>query len=118
VIGRLGGDEFVLILVSTDRIGAEQLAERVRAAIGTPRIDTVAGPVAVTVSVGVATGNGLDPEELLRNADTALYAAKAAGRDAVATDSRGTGSATPDEVAPREADPGHSVGRSATHHTA
>jgi diguanylate cyclase (GGDEF)-like protein len=74
VIGRLGGDEFVLILAATDRTGAEQLAERVWAAIGTAGIDTGAGPAAVTVSVGVATGDGSDPGELLRNADAALYA--------------------------------------------
>ena len=83
VVGRLGGDEFVLLLVATDRSSAEQLADRVRAAIGTAKMDTVAGPVAVTVSVGVATGDGVDPEELLRNADTALCRAKAAGRNAV-----------------------------------
>jgi diguanylate cyclase len=95
VIGRLGGDEFVLILAATDRTGAEQLAERVWAAIGTAGIDTGAGPAAVTVSVGVATGDGSDPGELLRNADAALYAAKAAGRNVVATDWRGTGTGHP-----------------------
>jgi two-component system cell cycle response regulator len=41
----------------------------------------------VTVSIGVATGAGSDPEELLRNADAALYAAKAAGRNVVAAGS-------------------------------
>jgi diguanylate cyclase (GGDEF)-like protein len=89
VIGRLGGDEFVLLLASTDRTGAEQLAERVRKAVGVTGIDTGVGPAAVTVSVGVATGDGSDPEQLLRNADAALYAAKAAGRNVVATGSRG-----------------------------
>jgi diguanylate cyclase (GGDEF)-like protein len=98
----LGGDEFVLVLAATDRTGAEQLAERVRRAIGTARIDTGSGPVAVTVSVGVAAGDGSDPEELLRNADASLYAAKAAGRNVVATESRGnrTGDASTHNVTP------------------
>jgi diguanylate cyclase len=118
VIGRLGGDEFVVILAATDRTGAEQLAERVWAAIGTAGIDTGAGPAAVTVSVGVATGDGSDPAELLRNADAALYAAKAAGRNVVATDWCGTGTGTPHQATPPGADAGHSVGHSATRHTA
>ena len=118
VIGRLGGDEFVLILAATDRTGAEQLAERVWAAIGTAGIDTGSGPAAVTVSVGVATGDGSDPGELLRNADAALYAAKAAGRNVVATDWRGTGAGTPHQATPPGVGADHPVGHSATRHTA
>jgi diguanylate cyclase len=89
VIGRMGGDEFVLLLAATDQAGAERLAERVRAAVADKPIPTRLGPVAATVSVGVATSDGSDPAELLRQADVALYAAKAAGRNAVAADPLG-----------------------------
>ena len=85
----MGGDEFVLLLAATDQAGAERLAERVRAAVADKPIPTRLGPVAATVSVGVATSDGSDPAELLRQADVALYAAKAAGRNAVAADPLG-----------------------------
>ncbi len=83
-VARLGGDEFVVILADTDAATATQIAERICAHISGALIETRAGPVAVTVSVGVASDVGADAEGMLTRADEALYAAKAAGRDRIA----------------------------------
>jgi two-component system cell cycle response regulator len=85
VAGRLGGDELLIALPETGVDGADTLAESVREAIGATPVRTSAGPVDVTVSIGVA---GMEPDDdasvLLERADAALYAAKAAGRDRAA----------------------------------
>ncbi|MEU7588985.1 diguanylate cyclase [Micromonospora sp. NPDC049230] len=82
---RQGGEEFVLLLPETDARGAAIVAERLGAAIReTPiAVEAYAGPVVVTVSVGIAVypDNGSTGREVLEAADDALYAAKAAGRD-------------------------------------
>lgn len=82
-VARLGGDEFVAVLADTDLGTAATVAERLRADVSGSPIVTVAGPVDVTLSVGVASGTGEAATSLLRRADEALYAAKSAGRDAV-----------------------------------
>ncbi|HZH25669.1 MAG TPA: diguanylate cyclase [Azospirillaceae bacterium] len=82
---RLGGEEFCLVLPTTPIEGAVQLAERIRVAVASSPAETPAGPVNVTVSIGVAAlalpNEGED--ELLKRADEALYQAKAGGRDRV-----------------------------------
>ncbi|MCG5470517.1 diguanylate cyclase [Micromonospora sp. LAH09] len=82
---RQGGEEFVLLLPETDARGAAIVAERLGAAVReTPiAVEAYAGPVLVTVSVGIAVypDNGGTGREVLEAADDALYAAKAAGRD-------------------------------------
>jgi diguanylate cyclase (GGDEF)-like protein len=81
-VGRLGGDEFV-VLVEADRGGTppELLADRLLEVLREP-VDLGGGRhVAVTASVGLAIGRYGTPDELLRDADLALYAAKAEGRD-------------------------------------
>ncbi|MFG1839029.1 diguanylate cyclase [Micromonospora sp. NPDC049175] len=82
---RQGGEEFVLLLPETDARGAAIVAERLGAAVrDTPiAVEAYAGPVVVTVSVGIAVypDNGSTGREVLEAADDALYAAKAAGRD-------------------------------------
>jgi diguanylate cyclase (GGDEF)-like protein len=62
-----------------------RLGERLREVIGSQPFVTPAGPLAVTVSVGVAPASGPDeaPEALFSRADAALYAAKRGGRDRV-----------------------------------
>ncbi|WP_433315769.1 diguanylate cyclase [Micromonospora sp. CA-269861] len=82
---RQGGEEFVLLLPETDARGAAIVAERLGAAVrDTPiAVEAYAGPVLVTVSVGIAVfpDHGGTGREVLEAADDALYAAKAAGRD-------------------------------------
>lgn len=83
---RYGGEEFVLILPETGRDGAQITGEKIRQAVAdTPFGSEDDEPVRVTVSVGYATypSDGLTPQIVLRAADEALYAAKAAGKDRV-----------------------------------
>jgi diguanylate cyclase (GGDEF)-like protein/PAS domain S-box-containing protein len=78
---RLGGDEFAILLAdAADAAEVERTAARVVEALGAPF--DVAGGLALTVSVGVAGAGVADgPAELLRQADLALNAAKAAGKN-------------------------------------
>lgn len=79
IAARLGGEEFALLLSDTGDDGALAVAERLRIAIAGTRVP---GPGRVTASFGVASlGLDGDPDELVRAADRALYAAKGAGRD-------------------------------------
>ena len=86
-LGRYGGEEFLAVLPSTTTEGAERFVDRVRSAVerhpfGIGRDE----PVKMTISGGVATfpQQGVwSPELLIRRADQALYAAKAAGRNRV-----------------------------------
>ncbi len=83
VAGRFGGEEFVIGLPDAGAAGAAGVAEDVRAAVARRPI-TIAGHVlTLTVSVGWATWHGEDLGQLLARADSALYEAKAAGRDCV-----------------------------------
>lgn len=78
VIARFGGDEFVLLLPDNTTAEAEAFAKRLHAMIS--ELD-VPG-VAVTVSIGIATSEQhLSFDELFKQADKALYQAKAEGRD-------------------------------------
>jgi len=80
--GRLGGDEFSVLLPGVELGGARGLAERLLAAV---RSCTALEERSVTVSGGVAQWTSGDlPDDLLRRADEALYAAKRDGGDAAA----------------------------------
>ncbi|WP_445500686.1 diguanylate cyclase [Microvirga sp. G4-2] len=82
---RYGGEEFTLLLPATDRAGAEAMAEAIRAAVMALGLAHEDSPHrVVTVSVGVAGAvprPGQRSQSLLQSADTALYRAKAAGRN-------------------------------------
>jgi len=90
LIGRLGGDEFAVLMPQTEPAAALALAERISGAV------TAVKEVPVTLSIGVS---GLDrstptTEQMMDDADFALYQVKGAGRDGVAV--RDTRSARPD----------------------
>lgn len=82
---RLGGEEFAVIWLAPDEGGGMRLGERLREAIAGRPFETAAGPLGVTVSIGVAQAHGPDeaPEALFSRADAALYEAKRAGRNRV-----------------------------------
>ncbi len=85
VLGRYGGEEFAVLLPETDLKAALEVAERFREAVAAETIDTNAGPIAVTVSAGVAEihPDMIDVHELINRADAAMYFAKRSGRNRV-----------------------------------
>lgn len=83
LVGRLAGDEFVVVARSGDPVSTAALADRVIAEVGRP-IDLGHREVMLTVSVGVAAADGhRSGEELLVDADVAMYRAKQRGRSRV-----------------------------------
>jgi len=86
---RLGGEEFAIVLPGTKIADAHICAEKIRRAIENTSIDTPVGAVRITVSIGVSglrSAAGRNPatvHSLLEQADTNLYASKAAGRNRV-----------------------------------
>jgi diguanylate cyclase (GGDEF)-like protein len=81
-VARLGGDEFtVLVEEITELREATRVAERIEAALNTPFL-LEGNEVRVTTSVGIAFNRAEDaePDELLRNADAAMYRAKRSGK--------------------------------------
>jgi diguanylate cyclase (GGDEF)-like protein len=80
VAGRWGGEEFLVLLPHADADAALIAAERIRATIATTSI-LERPDKSITVSIGIALLRHDDTAALLRDADTALYAAKANGRN-------------------------------------
>jgi len=86
LIARFGGEEFVVLLPGAELANAREVAERLRHAIATTRIEHFDGSVLspVTVSIGAAQmPEQGSPEAFLEQADRALYRAKGAGRNRV-----------------------------------
>ncbi|MDE2376450.1 PAS-domain containing protein [Bradyrhizobium sp.] len=80
-VARLGGDEFALLQRGPQPESAEKLARRLVEIIGRPPpIGNQSIHVGVSVGIAVAPDHGLDPDELMKCADLALYQAKARGR--------------------------------------
>jgi diguanylate cyclase (GGDEF)-like protein len=87
-VGRYGGEEFLVVLNNCRPDFAFGRAEEIRKIIATRPIQTDAGAVGVTMSLGLllSVDWGHRPaDELLREVDMALYAAKSAGRNCVRT---------------------------------
>jgi diguanylate cyclase (GGDEF)-like protein len=85
-VARFGGDEFVILLPDTGWQGALTFAERLRHRVDESNFGNPTAPIAITISVGVVVARASDPispEMLLREADRALYKAKAGGRNRV-----------------------------------
>jgi len=81
VICRHGGDEFVIVLHDCDPDTAASIAERVHGALVEPtRITGLSVPVTASIGISLYPRDGHDTDTLLKNADTAMYQAKAEGR--------------------------------------
>jgi diguanylate cyclase (GGDEF)-like protein len=81
-ISRVGGDEFSIIQTNIADAGdARQLAVRISEAVSAPYdLDGHAVLINTSIGIAMAPADGTDPNELLKNADMALYGAKADGR--------------------------------------
>jgi len=100
-VGRYGGGQFLVVLPGSDGLGALTVAERIRESFAKRPVATSAGPVTVTLSLGVASEGGESAAEasaLLRAADGALKRAQQGGRNRAAlADDSGLGiDAVPD----------------------
>jgi two-component system cell cycle response regulator len=85
---RYGGEEYLIILPETGMDGAMVIAEKLRAATESLRIDVADAAIHLTASFGVVTtrpaaGSPMDPEALIATADERLYASKHGGRNLV-----------------------------------
>ncbi len=82
MLARFGGDEFVLILPAADVDTVRIIAQRMIEAMGRAFVlDTKTVYVTASIGIALAPIDGANPADLLRHADTALYKAKAAGRN-------------------------------------
>jgi two-component system, cell cycle response regulator len=101
-VGRYGGEEFLVVLNNCNPAFAFARAEEIRKAIAQKPVPSSSGPVPITMSLGLLLSHewGYRPvEELLHEADTALYAAKAAGRNCVKVASPNISAADPESQA-------------------
>ncbi|HRD91601.1 MAG TPA: PAS domain S-box protein [Accumulibacter sp.] len=84
VVARLGGDEFVVVLTGTDAAAAERVAAKVLKALSQPyQFDGHTVHTTSSIGITVFPGDGETADLLMRNADAAMYHAKAAGRNNV-----------------------------------
>ena len=88
IVARFGGEEFVVVLYDTDENHVREASDQIRTDIADLRIEHGSSDVGphVTVSVGSAImlpGSAMEPHELIRLADEALYSAKGLGRNRI-----------------------------------
>jgi diguanylate cyclase (GGDEF)-like protein len=81
-VGRLGGDEFVVLTdCAALSAGPEMVAERLIESLSLPfHLGGASSAISISASIGIAIGRRESAQDLLRDADIALYAAKAAGK--------------------------------------
>src|SRR6185437_7813353 len=82
-VGRYGGEEFLVVLPGCSMPDAWHQAERLRQAIADSPFSIEDGGLNVTCSFGLASTGATAPGRLVREADAALYQAKAQGRNCV-----------------------------------
>lgn len=83
---RFGGEEFTVLLPNTDQNAALQVAERLKTAVADMRVSWERPLPPVTISLGIVTfskGADASPDEILNQADEALYKSKADGRNRI-----------------------------------
>jgi diguanylate cyclase (GGDEF)-like protein len=86
VLCRYGGDEFGLLLPETNFQGAYVTAERVRSKVEKTNLNNPEDPVLISLSIGISSlieGGALEMDELVTQADVALYQAKRSGRNQI-----------------------------------
>jgi diguanylate cyclase (GGDEF)-like protein len=83
LVARVAGETFALLCARLPAAEAAMRAEILRARAAATFVETPQGPLAATVSVGIAMAGNADPEALLAAADAAMLAAKAAGKNCV-----------------------------------
>ena len=85
VLARIGGDEFGIVMPKIESLDDPiNLAGRIAAAVAQPFvIDNAPMDIGVGVGIAIAPNDGMNPEELVRRADRALYRAKGEGRSSV-----------------------------------
>ena len=84
--GRIGGEEFAIVLSNTDIKSALKVLEKIRLLLKTETVDFSNQTIQYTVSMGVAVfdkNNQVDLEQLILQADKALYKAKQSGKDCI-----------------------------------
>ena len=83
IVARYGGEEFAIVLEGTDKDGARQLAERIRAEVGQQAFQSSKGTFKATLSLGVASypADARAKADIIARADQSLYAAKHGGRN-------------------------------------
>jgi two-component system cell cycle response regulator len=94
LVARYGGEEFTVMMPETELPDAITFAEKIRHLVETATLETQAGPIQATVSIGVASvplTQVQSPKELIVAADKALYRAKRSGRNQVQAEKRRAG---------------------------
>jgi diguanylate cyclase (GGDEF)-like protein/PAS domain S-box-containing protein len=85
ILGRIGGEEFAVLLPNISLHEAAVLAERVRKAVAGTSVEIPGGSLTITISIGVAvlTNETSGIDNILKNADVAMYQAKSCGGNCV-----------------------------------
>ena len=93
LVARLGGDEFAAVLVSAaSHPSSMALAERLKLAVSAPyEIEGETVRIGVSIGIALSPQDGTETDALMANADSALYRAKASGRDAIRCYETGAG---------------------------
>jgi diguanylate cyclase (GGDEF)-like protein len=86
ICGRIGGEEFVVVITHVEKPNVQMVVERIRCQLEAERFTSCGRALGVTASFGISGFEGGESpkfSQLLRQADTALYAAKRAGRNRI-----------------------------------